>query len=198
MFILSFGGIILLAFFLTRLAAFAKVEITLSENSISIKWLQQFLFANKPDVAISFKEIAEYVPQGDSNWDWLKIKLKDETVYRIWHSSYLSKDDYDKFISAFTFAVENYNKSSEASVSKDESTPTSNIIHRSKTIYETTWGLILGGISIIIIVGLPILLFVFPPNKTPNYGIFGLGYAGAIYFVIQVYLYRKKNNDKNL
>lgn len=195
--LLYIGSVFLITIYLIRLAAFAKVEITISENTISIKWLEHFLFDNRPDVNIPLSEVAEYVNQGDSNWDWIKIKLKDETVYRIWHSNYLSKDDYRRFVSAFIHAVKNFNESIEGSVDKGTLQSKLSIIQRSKTIYKTTWGLILGIIGVMMIVGIPILLFVLPIKRTPNYGLLIAPYIGAIYFVSQVYLKRKKDKMIN-
>jgi len=191
--ILSFVGLLFFSIFMIKLTSFARVEATIDDDTVSIKWLEQFLFSNKQDIAISFNEIVAYIDQSDSNWDWLKIEMKNGDIYKIWHSNFLINDDYSEFISAFASAVNYHNIGTKSSV-KDKLTT----IKRAKSIYESTGGFFLAGFAIIIIVGLPILLIVFPPAKEPNYFLFVLGYVGAIYFLYQIYIRRKKNktNDK--
>lgn len=192
-FLLFFGIVVLLVIYMMRLTSFAKVEVTLDDNSISIKWREQFLFSNKQDITIPFSEIASYVDQSDSHWDWLKMEFTNGTVYRIWHSNLMSKDDYSKFVSAFVSSVKNYNKVvKKTSVKEGLETK---IIKRSKSIYETSGGLILAVFAVAIIVGAPILLLAYPPKGHTNYFALGAGYCGAIYFVVQVYLQRRRDKS---
>lgn len=190
--LLTFGVLILFVIYMMRLTSFAKVEVTFDNDSISIKWLEQFLFSNKQDITIQFSEIVSYVEQSDSNWEWLKMELPDGTVYRIWHSNLMTKDDYSKFVSAFVSSIKTHNKAVRKSSVRGGLTKT---IKRSKSIYETTGGLILAGFAIVIIIGLPILLFTIPPKRPTNYFVFAAGYFGAIYFLVQVYLQRRRNKD---
>jgi len=197
-FILFFGGLVILSIYLIRLTSFAKVEITLVDDTISIKWIEKFLFYNKPDVTHSFNEIAAYIVQNDQNWDWLKIEMTDGSIYKIYHSTFLTKDGYSEFISAFVSSVENYNNAISKSYVNDNLTVKPKAIKRAKSIYEGVQGLVLAGFAILVIIGLPILLFVVPSTKEPNYFLFGVGYFGAVYYLIQVYTHRKgnKKNDK--
>ena len=198
-FILFFGGVVILSIYLIRLTSFAKVKIIFDDDTISIKWLERFLFNNKPDITHSFNEVAAYIVQNDPYWDWLKIEMTDGSIYKIYHSSFLTKDDYSEFISAFSSSIENYNNVITKNSAKDNLTLKPEAIKRAKSIYETTGGLVLAGFAIVVIVLLPILLFVVPSTKEPNYFIFGLGYFGAIYFLLQVYTQRKRNktNEKH-
>ena len=179
-------GLLCFTIYMVKLTSFAKVEITIDYNTISIKWLQRFLIGNKPDVTISFNEIASYDAQEDVLWHWLKIKMKDGNTYKFYHSIFLFKDDYSKFVAAFVASIKNHNmiRSGKDNLPK---------IKRTKALYETTGGLILAGFAMVFMIGFPILLIVFPYEKQPNYFLFGLGYIGAIYFVFQVYTHRKKN-----
>lgn len=191
--LLSFGVLVLLVIYMLRLTSFAKVEITLDDVTISIKWHEQFLFSNKRDIIIPFSEIDAYVDQSDSHWEWLKMELTDGTVYRIWHINLMTKDDYCKFVSAFISSVRNYNKTINKSSVKEGLAPKTKPIMRLKSIYETTGGLILAGFAIAIIIGLPILLLAIPLKRPTNYFAIGAGYFGAIYFVAMVYLQRRRN-----
>src|SRR5690349_15415823 len=47
---------VLLLFYSNRWTAFAKVEVTVGQNSLSIKWLQAFLFFKRKDATIVFNE----------------------------------------------------------------------------------------------------------------------------------------------
>jgi hypothetical protein len=192
-FMLSFVVLILFIIYILRMTSFAKVEVTIDDDTISIKWLEQFLFSNKRDVTISFNEIATYSTQSDLNWDWFKIEMKDGNVYKIWRSNLLGNDDYSEFISEFISSVENHNIGETKKSVKENSTT----IKRGKSIHETTGGLIITVFLIVIMVGFPILLAVSPSTKESNYSIFLLGYLGAIYFVFQVYTKRKGNKKKD-
>ena len=96
------------------------------------------------------------------------------------------KDDFRKFFSDFVERVEQLNNAD-----KDKR----NDIKLGKTLYETTGGLILAVFAVIVIIGLPILLIALPTKKTPNYFGLGVGYTGAIYFLVQVYIHRKKRKE---
>ena len=192
-FILSCVGLILFIIYMGRLTSFAKVEVTVEDDSISIKWLGKFLWGNKPDITISFNEIAAYVTQSDGIWDWLTIEMKDGNTYKIWRNTFFINDDYSKFISAFVSSVENHNTEVTENSVKDNLTT----IKKAKSIYETTGSLILAGFAIVIMVGIPISMVVLPsPTKEPNYFMFLLGYSGAIYFLYQVYTKRKERKGK--
>ncbi|MDR0368161.1 MAG: hypothetical protein LBH82_03350 [Bacteroidales bacterium] len=191
--ILFISGGVFFSIYIIRITSLAKVEVTIEDDAISIKWLEKFLFGNKPDITIYFNDIAAYVDQSDTNWNWLKIEMKDGSIYKIWQSDFFFNDDYHEFISAFISAVENHNIVVENSSEKDNLST----IKRAKSIYETTGGLILAGFAIVIMVGFPISLVVFPSTKEPNYFLLLLGYSGSIYFVFQVYTKRKGNNKKD-
>jgi hypothetical protein len=192
-FIFSCVGLIFFIIYTIKLTSLAKVRIIIDDDTISIKWLEKFLFGNKPDITISFNDIAAYVDQSDTNWDWLKIEMINGSIYKIWHSNFSFNDDYDEFISAFVSSVENHNIEETKKSVKDNS----NTIKRAKSIYETTGGFIIAAFSIVIMVGFPILLIVFPSTKQPNYFLLLAGYSGAIYFVFQVYTKRKGNKKKD-
>ena len=193
------AGIVFLAIYAIRLTSFAKVEITLENDAFSMKWLEQFLFSNRQNITIPFHEIASYIDSGDYYWDWLKIEKIDGSIYKIWHSNwFFSKGDYDEFVVAFVTSVKNYNENNLTNNKTDKKTK---IIKRKQSIYETTGGLILAGFCVLIIIGLPIFLLLSPVSSSrPNYfGLF-IGYGGAIYYLVQVYVHRKRKkiNDGSI
>jgi len=192
-FILSFVVLIIFIIYILRLTSFAKVEVTLNNETVSIKWLEQFLFHKKRNIIISFDKIATYVDQRDINWEWLKIEMTDGKIYKIWHSKFLfTNDDYFRFITAFISAVKNHNNTIEKKSTKEESVVKTETIKRTKSFYETTGGVIMAGFAIVIIVGLPILLILIPSQRVTNYFLLGIGYFGAIYFLCEFFTQRKK------
>lgn len=183
-FILCFAPIIGLAFYLPRFTATADIEITIDNDGIKRRWMRKFIFHNNEDEEYKWTEIADYVFQPDRQFDQFKMNLKDGTKFKFYHNNdYDSKDDFRKFLSNFVERVEQINNVDNNKL---------NDIKLGKTIYETFWGLILALIAVIMIIGIPIILFAFPTKKTPNYAMLGVAYIGAIYFVIQVYIHRKR------
>ena len=105
---ISYVGVLFFCIYMTRLTSFAKVKITIEDDIISIKWLEQFIFSNKSDVTISFNEISTYSKQYSAPWDWLIIKMKNGNIYRIWHFYFFAKDGYSEFISEFVSSAKKH------------------------------------------------------------------------------------------
>ena len=186
-FILCFAPVIGLAFYLPRFTATADIEITIDSEGIKRRWVRQFILHNKQDDEFKLKEIDDYVFQPDRQFDQFKLHLKNDTKLKFYHNNdHDDKDDFRKFFSDFVERVEQLNNAA-----KDKR----NDIKLGKTLYETTGGLILAVFAVIVIIGLPILLIALPTKKTPNYFGLGVGYTGAIYFLVQVYIHRKKRKE---
>ena len=186
-FILCFAPVIGLAFYLPRFTATADIEITIDSEGIKRRWVRQFILHNKQDDEFKLKEIDDYVFQPDRQFDQFKLHLKNDTKLKFYHNNdHDDKDDFRKFFSDFVERVEQLNNAD-----KDKR----NDIKLGKTLYETTGGLILAVFAVIVIIGLPILLIALPTKKTPNYFGLGVGYTGAIYFLVQVYIHRKKRKE---
>lgn len=186
-FILCFALIIGLAYYLSRFTATAEVKITIDNEGVKRRWVRQFVLHNKPDNDFKWAEIEEYVYQPDRQFDQFKLRFKDGTKFKLYHNNeHDSKDDFRNFLSDFVQKVEQVNNVKR------------NGIKLGKTIYETSWGLLLAIIAVIMIIGLPIILFVLPHKGIPNssnYAMLGASYIGAIYFIVQVYTHRKKRKE---
>lgn len=186
-FILVFAPIIGLALYLPRFTATTDIEITLGDEGIKRRWLRQFILHNKSDVDFKWNEIADYVFQPDRQFDQFKLNLKDGSKFKFYHNNdHDNKDDFKKFLLDFVQRVEQLNNADNDK---------RNDIKLGKTIYETTAGLILAVVALIMLVGMPIMLFMFPTKKTPNYAALGVSYVGAIYYVGQVYIHRKRRKE---
>jgi hypothetical protein len=186
-FILGFAPIFVLAFYLPRYTATADIQITLDDDGLKRSWLNQFFLHENLSDEFKWNEIVDYVFQPDRQFDQFKLHLKDGTKFKFFHNNdHDSKDDFQKFLSDFSKKVELYNNADNDK---------KNDIKLGKTIYETGWGLILAGFAIIVIVGLPILLILTPTKKNANYAMLAFSYIGAIYFLLQVYIHRKRRKE---
>lgn len=190
-FVLFFAPIIILAFYLPKFTSVALIEIIIDETGITKRWLKQFLLRKKRNEVVKWNEIQNYIFQPDRQFDKFKLNLKSGKKFVFYHNNdHDDKDDFRLFLTDFINKVENINTQENITV-KDK-------IRIGKTIYETKGGLILAILSIIVLVGLPIL-FIFSPHKdaikTSNIFMLASSYIGAIYYIIQVYIHRKKRKE---
>ena len=175
------------AFFLPRYTATAEIEITIDDEGVKRKWLRRFLLSSKSDIEFKWADIEDYVFQPDRKFDQFKLHLKDGTKFKFYHDNgHNEKDDFSKFLSDFILRVKRLNI---ADYDKR------NDIKLGKTIYETTGGLILAAFAVVVIIGLPIMLIALPTKKTPNYFGLSAAYTGVIYYLIQVYIHRKRRKE---
>lgn len=175
------------AFYLPRYTATAIIEMTIDDEGVKGKWLRRFFLSSKPDIEFKWADIDDYVFQPDRKFDQFKLHLKGGTKFKFFHDNGDdSKDDFRKFLSDFMQRVDQLNNADSNKL---------NDIKLGKTIYETTGGLILAAFAIVVIIGLPILLIVMSARKTPNYFGFVMAYTGAIYFLFQVYIHRKRRKE---
>lgn len=190
-FVLFFAPIILLAFYLPKYTSVALIEISIDENGITKRWLKQFPFRKKSNEVVKWNEIKNYIFQPDRQFDKFRLNLKSGKKFVFYHNNdHDEKDDFRLFLFDFITKVEIIN-TQENSSSREK-------IKLGKTIYETTGGLILAFLSIFVLVGLPIL-YIFSPHKesikTSNIFILASSYIGAMYYIIQVYIHRKKRKE---
>jgi hypothetical protein len=186
-FILCFAPVMGLAFFLPKYTATADIEIYLDNLGLTRIWIRQFIFHNKINDELQWNEIEDYVFQPDRQFDQFKLHLKDGRKFKFYHNNdHDGKDDFQKFLTDFSEKIEQYNNADSNK---------KNDIRLGKTIYETGWGLILAVFGIVIIIGLPVLIFLMPIKKNANYAMLAFSYIGAIYFIIQVYVHRKRRKE---
>ena len=187
-FIICFVPIFILAFYFPKFTSVAEIEITLDEFGIKKKWNRQFIFHNKKNKNIQWAEIKEYIIQPDRQFDKFKLILQDKSKFTFYHNNDDdNKDDFRNFLSDFVYKINEFNVSTAISMPDK--------IKLGKTIYETYWGLITAIFTSVILVALPIFIF-FAPHRdsvnTTNYAMLASSYIGGLYYVIQVYIHRKK------
>ena len=181
-------SLFVLAYFLTRLTSLAIIEITMTEEKLHLNWLKNYLFQSISEATIYWSDISEYKFQRDRNFDLLKFKLVDGTVFRLWHNNGLIKDDFYKLVPAFEKAVANYNESDKRQAGT---------IKRGKTIYETPLGLVLAVFTGLCLIAIPVLILILPTKSRINWAGLGAAYAGGLFFIGQVIHFRRKKASAN-
>ena len=134
--IYSVLSIILVVFFfifMLWLIAFAKIEVTINEDIISIKWIRQFLFNQKKDMELPFDGMATYVTEPRTPWDYLKINMLNGEDHKLWNLG--TSDNFSNFVKAFVSAVNNYNKKIKENSTKNNLRDKPKTIERKYTIY---------------------------------------------------------------
>jgi len=121
--------------FMVWLIACAKIEATFDDDTVSIKWVRQFLFNKNQDLIIPFNEIATYAtPYSGPNWDCLKINMTNGDYHefcQMWISN-----NFSNFVKAFVSAVDNYNKKIRESAKKSGLRDKPKTIERKYRIYR--------------------------------------------------------------
>lgn len=174
--------------FIPDLLSTALTEWSITEREIKIRWLSQFLFQKKIDTTVTLGNIEEYIFQPQRRFSFLKIKLRDNTAFKYWHSNNAVEDDFDKFLKCFEQAVIEYN---------DTGINILQAVKRGKTIYETTYGLFLAIIMAVLMISYLIAVWEFnyqPRNLTWVYVL--SAFSGGIYFITQVIGHWKQKRSK--
>jgi hypothetical protein len=198
--IISVIFILLIAFFLQRFTSTALVEVSLTKNDISIRWLSQYIFHHNPDKTITFSDIESYKYQPDNNFDLFRLTLKDGSEIKLWHFALTFKDDFDKLVRDFPQLVNSYNKRvtqkahSHTDFSHSENEPLT--IKRAGTIYEGGGAIFIAIFAVIVVIAVPLILYFNPDDRQNNPFVLLAPMAGAFFFLTQFYRYRKKNKTK--
>jgi hypothetical protein len=191
---------VVLTFFLQRFTSTALVEVALTKNDISIRWLSQYIFHHYPDRTILFSDIESYKYQPDNNFDLFKLTMKDGSEIKLWHFSLTFRDDFDKLILNFPQLVERHNKQAKSKAhflannlhADDEVL----LIRQEKTIYESRGAIFLAIFAVIAIIAVPLILYFNPIDRQKNPFILLAPMSGAAFFLSKFYKYRKKNKTK--
>jgi hypothetical protein len=194
--IIAVAVIMFLAFFLQRFTSLGIVIVNLTEKEISINWIKQYIFHNRPNIQIPLSDIDSYKYQPDQNFDLFKLTLKDGSEIRLWHFTFTSGDDFHKLAKHFPQIVVKYNKEQKKEFKKEELGQPSVGIKRAKTIFESEFAPYLAAFAILGIVAVPLILYFKPADTSKNPFVLLTPMAGAIFFLTQFYKYRKNRNSE--
>jgi len=190
------------ALFIQRYISKAEVEFKLNDDSLSIRWLKQFIFHKRSDMEISLNDIESYKYQDDPNFDLFKLTLKDGTELKFWHFTLTRGDDFKKLIFDFPSKVSRHNKKIERKSEKTDKNKkpekAETIIKNEKTIFESTYAPLFAGFAILLLVAVPLILFTKPTGKSSNPFMGLAAMFGGLFFLIQYFKHRKKNKTEQL
>jgi hypothetical protein len=193
----TIGAVILimaLAFFLQRYTSLAIVTVNLTDKEISFNWVKQYIFHNQPNRQIPLNEIESYKYQPDQNFDLFKLTMKDGSEIRLWHFTFTSGDDFDKLAMDFSQTVVKHNKQQKRQLKKTKFDQSEVGIKRAKIIFELASAPFIAAFAILLIIAVPLILYFKPADTSKNPFILLAPMAGAIFFLIQFYKYRRKRN----
>ena len=185
-----------LAFFLQRYTSLGIVTVNLTDKEISFNWTKQYIFHNRPNRQIPLSDIESYKYQPDQNFYLFKLSLKDGSDIRLWHFTFTSGDDFDKLAMDFSQTVAKHNKPQKREFKRNEFDQSEVGIKRAKTVFELESAPFIAAFAIILIVAVPLILYFKPTDTSKNAFMLLAPMAGAIYFLIQFYKYRRKRNIK--
>ncbi len=172
---------------LPRYTAIAVIQIVCNSEGLTIKWQKQFFLQNKPDYFISWNDIKEYKHQSNLRYELFKLLLRDGSQIKFKVDGMFKNDEeFPGFLDVFKEKIEELNAAAEPS----------DHIEKAKSIYETTLGLTLAIVYAVAMIAIPVLLYVFPPSKSANYGPLIIGYVGLLFYISKVIEYRKANKKK--
>jgi hypothetical protein len=187
-------GVMIGGSYLQRFTSRGEVEISITDETIIIKYLKQSFLSSNTDQIISFNDIESYKYQPDRNFDMFKLTVRNQDEIRFWHYTGFADDDFQKLVTDFPKIVSDYNKHEENilvnnALTSAETKPV--VIKREKTLFEGKAGLILAVLAMIFIVTFIYLLIT---NKIAGASAaFGLlaSISGAVFFLTQFFKYRK-------
>ena len=183
--------IFLVPILVSRLISFSKTTVTLNTKEIHVKRSSLIGLPIKSDFELHYSQIDSYVFQDDQNWNWLKIKDSNGKVYRIWKLGWFKNKEFKAFRDRLTNEIKWFN---QEIVDNHQVERLKEQIKIAKNIYQGTIGLILGVVSLIIIIAVPILLIVFGVPKLSSLGPGLIGLSGAIFTIFKVWNERKNKH----
>lgn len=172
---------------LTKSFPRGKVELILDREGVQLVWIKQFFLHKKKNMTVRWEDIKDYMYQPEQYFDLFRIRLHNKEKIK------LSLDEGNEEFYFFYLEFEEF--------MKELSSSNQNIkIKRSKTIYETTYGLIMAVIlGLLIIGGLLMFIFIKPKNSSLSiYFYLGATVVGGLFYILQVYRMRQsaKENDR--
>lgn len=181
--------------YLQRFISTAKIEIVLTQEFVTIKWLKQYLFHKEPDRKIFFDEIKSYKYEEDQNFDLFQIILVNDTELNFYHFTF-TKDDFETLVNTFPDFVNRHNTNVENILASRPLDSKLQRIERSKTIYENPTSPFIVVFAILLILTVPII-FLVKGDKVSNPFLALAAISGGLFYLIEYFQYRRGKNKKN-
>lgn len=180
--------ILLVPILVSRLVSFSNTTVTLNKKEIQVNRSSLIGLPIKPDFHLPYSQIDSFVFQEDLNWYWLKIKDSKGRIYRVWKLGWIKNKEFKDFRDRLTNEISWFNKEM---TNADQPEGQREQIKVAANIYQGTLGLILGVVSVIFLIAIPILLIVFGVPKLISLGPAVIGLSGAIFTFFKVWEARK-------
>ena len=181
-FIVSF--ILFIPLLISRIVAFSKTKVTLTEKEIIVQRTSMIGLPIKADFKLHYSQIKKYVFQEDMNWYWLKLVDINGKKYRIWKFAIFNNVQYKKFRDRLDNEIRWYNQKIENSDSIDLNSDKT--IDIAPNIYQGKLGYLLGFISVVFLILIPLIIILTGQNisKTIAPLLIGLSGAGFTFFKV--------------
>ncbi len=183
-----FLGIVFLVWYLinkiTKDLSQGKVDLRLDKEGVKIIWLKQFFLHKRRNISFKWEEVRDYMYQPEQHFDLFRIRLHNKKKIKL--SLNEKNEEFHFFYIEFEEFIKNLSSTNEDIQ-----------IKRAKTIYETTYGLIMAVILGLMLVGV-IFMFIFIKPKNSNmstYFYLGATVMGSLFFILQVYRIRKSAKE---
>ncbi|MGZ2371655.1 hypothetical protein ACXR6G_17885 [Ancylomarina sp. YFZ004] len=181
--------ILLVPVLVSRILAFSKTTIRINKREIHVYRSSMIGLPIKSNFKLHYSQIKEYVFQEDLNWYWLKLVDVSNNKYRIWKLELFNNKEYKNFRDRLNNEIRWYNEETKNSKNIDSTTY---MIEVASNIYQGNVGLILGLISLITLIVIPIILIMFEVKNLSSIAPILIGLSGAGYTLIKVKNERSK------
>ncbi len=182
--------ILLIPILVSRIVAFSKTKIILSDRELIVHRTSLIGLRIKADFKLHYSQIKEYVFQEDMYWYWLKILDINGKKYRIWKFALFNNVQYKKFRDRLDNEIRWYNQEIENSDSIDLNPYKT--IDIAPNIYQGKLGYLLGFISVVFLIVIPIVIILTGQNISKTIAPLLIGLSGAGYTLFKVINERKR------
>ena len=186
-FIVSF--ILFIPLLISRIVAFSKTKVTLTEKEIIVQRTSVIGLPIKADFKLHYSQIKEYVFQEDMNWYWLKLVDINGKKYRIWKFAIFNNVQYKKFRDRFDNEIRWYNQQIENSDNIDLNSDKT--IDIAPNIYQGKLGYLLGFVSVVFLIVIPLIIILTGQNISKTIAPLLIGLSGAGFTLFKVINERK-------
>ncbi len=182
--------ILLIPILVSRIVAFSKTKITLSNKEILVHRTSMIGLPIKTDFKLHYSQIKEYVFQEDTNWYWLKIVDINGKKYRIWKFAWFNNAEFKNFRDRLNNEIRWYNQEIECSTNNDNKPD--EMIEIAPNIYQGKLGYLLGFISVLFLIVIPVIIILTGQNISKIIAPLLIGLSGAGFTLFKVINERKR------
>jgi hypothetical protein len=182
--------ILLIPVLISRVVAFSKTKITLSNREIYVQRSSLIGLPIKSNFKLHYSQIKEYVFQEDIHWYWLKLVDINGKKYRIWKFAWFNNAEFKKFRDRLGNEIRWYNQEIESYTNTD--IKTNEMIEMVPNIFQGKFGFILGAISVVFLIIIPVVIILTGKDLSKTIAPLLIGLSGAGFTFFKVMNERKR------